>query len=437
MLQLQAVCGIFVFIGVAMVLSTDRRSIKWRPIIVGVILQLLVAVLLFRMPGGLTFFRGVNDGVVGLLDHARKGAYLVFNQLAVPPGMVGDEGEPSLGFFLAFQGLPTIIFFSALMSVLYFVGIMPLILKGFSYVFTKVMRTSGAESLCAGSNVFVGIESVFSIRPYLSKMTKSELHMILTAGMATIASSVLGFYTFILQQDFPMIAGHLVSASLLSAPAAVVMSKLLCPETGEPVTMGKVVEPEKLEAKSLIEAILTGANEGMKLTLSIVALLIAFVGLVSLVNGIIGWVGGGADTYLGLPLKEMSLQKVLGWIFYPFTVLIGINPGDVREISTILGERSVLTEVVSYKHLAAMLANGELIDPERSSILASYALCGFAHVAAIAIFVGGISSLVPQRAAEIARLGFRAMIAATLACFQTAAVAGIFVSSGSSILFGG
>ena len=184
------------------------------------------------------------------------------------------------------------------------------------------------------------------------------------------------------------------------------------------------------------EAVLTGANEGLKLTLGIVALLIALVGLVSLANGIIGWFGA-QGSHVGLPLGDITIQKILGWIYYPFTVLIGIDIRDAGAISTLLGQRTVLTEVISYQNLAGLIANNELMDPGRTAVLASYALCGFAHVAAIAIFVGGISVLVPSRAADIARLGFRAMVAATLACFQTAAVAGIFITSGNSILFGG
>ncbi len=433
MLQLRGIAGIIVFIGIALLFSTNRRKVRWRPIMGGVLLQFLIAALLFLNPGGIKAFMVINSTVVSLLDHAREGAYLVFGQLAIPPGQTGAAGEESMGFFLAFQALPTIIFFSALMSLLYFVRIMPLILKTFSYIFTRVMHISGAEALCTSSNIVVGIESVFSIRPYLNKMTRSEFHQILTAGMATIASSVLGFYVLLLIEKFPMIAGHLVSASLLSAPAAVVMAKAMVPETESPQTMGKTVSGEKLPAHSLVEAVLLGANEGLKLTLGIVALLIAFIGLVSLANAIVGWTGAQLS-HTGLPLADISIEKILGWIFYPFTVLMGIDLRDAGAISIILGERTILTEVVSYQHLAAMMAGGKLADP-RSAVLASYALCGFSHVAAIAIFVGGISALVSERARDIARLGFRALLASTLACFQTAAVASVFISVDKSLLF--
>lgn len=433
--QIKGVFGLIVLTGFALLLSANRRRVKWRPIVWGIILQCIIAMLVFWVPGGTQVFLFVNDSVVALLDHAREGAYLVFGQLAIPPGQVGAQGEQSLGFFLAFQALPTIIFFSAFMATLYYIGIMPLILRGFSYVFTRTMRISGAESLCTASNIFVGIESVFSIRPYLDRMTTAELHQILTAGMATIASSVLGFYVLLLKDTFPTIAGHLVSASLLSAPAAVVISKAICPETEEPLTMGKVVSGERLPARSLTEAILQAANEGLKLTLGIVALLIAFLGLVSLANGILGW-SGTQLSHLGLPLAGISIQKILGWIFYPFTILIGVDVRDAGKISVILGERAILTEVVSYKHLAQLISTGALANV-RSAVLASYALCGFSHITAVAIFVGGIAALVPQRAQDLARLGFRALIAATLACLQTATVAGIFIPVGKSILFTG
>lgn len=433
--QLKGFLGVIVFIGVALIFSTHRRQVKWRPIFWGVMLQFIIVLLMFRLPGGRDIFLVINNGVVALLDHAREGAYLIFGQLAIPPGHVGPRGEESLGFFLAFQALPTIIFFSALMATLYYLGIMPLILRLFSYIFTRTMRISGAESLCTASNIFVGIESVFAIRPYLEKMTPSEFHQVLTAGMATIASSMLGFYVLLLKDTFPTIAGHLVSASLISAPAAVVMAKAMFPETEEPLTMGKVISGEKLPANTLTEAILQAANEGLKLTLGIVALLIAFLGLVSLANAIVGWGGGQLDT-LGLPLSNITIQKILGWLFYPFTVLMGVDIRDATAISIILGERTILTEVVSYQHLAELLKTGALSD-QRSAVLASYALCGFSHIASVAIFVGGISALVPQRAGDIARLGLRALIAATLACFQTAAVAGILIPAGKSILFTG
>ncbi|MCD6384461.1 nucleoside transporter [Candidatus Sumerlaeota bacterium] len=433
--ELRGVAGIIVFIGVALLLSTNRRQVKWRPIVWGIVLQIIIAALFLGKGIGLEVFQAINNGVVGLLDHAREGAYLVFGQLAIPPGQTGPEGEKSLGFFLAFQALPTIIFFSALMATLYYIGVMPIILRFFSYIFTKFMHLSGAESLCTASNTVVGIESVFAIRPYLSQMTHSEFHQILTAGMATIASSVLGFYVLLLKDTFPMIAGHLVSASLLSAPAAVVMAKAMFPETETPKTMGKVVSGERVSAHSLVEAILLGANEGLKLTLGIVALLIAFLGLVSLANALIGWTGLQLS-HIGIPLAGITLQKILGWVFYPFTILIGVDVKDAGTISMILGERTILTEVVSYKDLARFIASGRLADP-KSAVIASYALCGFSHVASVAIFVGGISALVPERARDIASLGLRALVAATLACFQTAAVASIFIPAGQSILFKG
>jgi CNT family concentrative nucleoside transporter len=431
--QLISFLGVWVLIGFALLLSRNRTKISWRTIIGGIAIQFVIGALLFLFEPGRKVFLVINDVVYELLGHARSGAYLIFGALAVPPGETGQDGEASMGFFLAFQGLPTIIFFSALMALLYHIGVMPIILRFFSRVFSRTMRLSGAESLCSASNIFVGIESLFSIRPYLQKMTSSEFALILTAGMATIASSVLGLYVILLKGTFPTIAGHLVSASLLSAPAAVVMAKILIPETQKPETTGKVVSGVGVKANSSVEAVLKGAQEGLKLTLGIVALLIAFLGLVSLANGIIG----GGTALLGKTGLHftLSLEKMLGWIFYPFTVLIGVGLRDAGAIAQILGERTVLTEVASYKHLAGLIESGALTDM-RSAVIAAYGLCGFAHVAAVAIFVGGAAALVPERAADISRLGFRALIAATLACFQTAAVAGVFVSAGGGILFG-
>lgn len=421
--------GIFVLIGFAWVLSRNRRNMNWKVIIWGVAIQMLIAVFVFVVPAGSKVFLFVNDIVIKVLESSSAGAKFVFGRLALAPGQTNEAGETSLGFILAFQAFPTIIFFSALISILYFFKIMPLIIRGFAYIFTKLMKISGAESLVAASNIFVGIESALTVKPYLGRMTRSELCTILTAGMATIASSVLALYVLSLKAVFPTIAGHLVSASLLSAPAALAMSKIIFPEGEEPETLGVQVRPYYEKEKSFFEAIINGANAGVKMIVGIVALLIAVLGLVALVDLLLSTLG---TKIFGLE-TELSLKAIFGYIFYPFTMILGVPRSDWGVISRIIGERVIVTEVVAYKHLATEL---ERLEP-RSAVITAYALCGFAHFASMAIFVGGISALAPDRTRDIAGVAVRALLAATLACLVTACVAGTFYTEGrASILFG-
>lgn len=426
--------GIFVLIGFAWLLSRDRRNMNWKVIIWGVALQILIAVFIFVVPAGARVFLFVNDIVIKVLESSSVGAKFVFGRLALAPGETNESGETSLGFILAFQAFPTIIFFSALISILYFFNIMPLIVRGFAYVFTKLMKISGAESLVAASNIFVGIESALTVKPYLGRMTQSELCTILTAGMATIASSVLALYAFSLKTVFPTIAGHLVSASLLSAPAALAMSKIIFPESEKPETLGVQVRPYYEKEKSFFEAIINGANAGVKMVVGIVALLVAVLGLVALVDLVLAALGAKVNLLFGIE-SEWSLKAILGYIFYPFTLILGVPPADAGVISQIIGERTIVTEVAAYRDLATAL-EGNLLQHPRSAVIATYALCGFAHLASIAIFVGGICALAPGRTSDIAGVGLRALLAATLACLLTACVAGTFFTEGS-ILLGG
>jgi CNT family concentrative nucleoside transporter len=426
--------GIFVLLGLAWVFSAQRRNINWRVIGWGIGLQLLIAVFIFVAPAGAKVFMALNDVVIGVLDSASAGAKFVFGRLALGPGQVNESGETSLGFILAFQAFPTIIFFSALTSVLYFFNIMPIVIRGFGYVFTKLMRISGAESLVAASNIFVGIESNLTIKPYLGALTRSELCTILTAGMATVASNVLALYVLSLQDQFPAIAGHLVSASLLSAPAALAMSKIVFPENQKPETLGIQIKPFYEKEKTLFEAIINGANSGVRMIVGIVALLVAVLGLVALVNWILSGVGGQVNGLLDLNI-DWSLESLLGYVFYPVTLVLGIPPSDAAVLSKIIGQRLIVTEVVAYKDLATVLTQDMLQHP-RSAVIATYALCGFAHLASMAIFVGGISALAPKRTGDIASVALRALWAATLACLLTACVAGTFFTN-RSILLGG
>jgi CNT family concentrative nucleoside transporter len=419
--NLESLSGIFVLMGVAWLLSRDKRNMNWRVIIWGVILQMLIAGFIFAVPAGAKVFLFVNDIVIKILESSSAGAKFVFGRLAIPPRQTNEAGEESLGFILAFQAFPTIIFFSALISVLYYFNIMQQVIRGFAYVFTKLMRVSGAESLVTASNIFVGVEANLTVKPYLNRMTQSELCTILTAGMATIASSVLALYVFSLKDVFPTIAGHLVSASLLSAPAALVMSKIIFPEGERPETLGVNIKPYYEKEKSFFEAVINGANAGVKMIVGIVALLIAVLGLVALVDLILGTVGG------------WSLKTIMGYIFYPFTLILGVPADDAWTISKIIGERTIVTEVTAYRDLADVLDKNLLQHP-RSAVIAIYALCGFAHLASMAIFVGGISALAPSRTGDVAKVAVRALIAAILACLMTACVAGTFFTKGSILL---
>ncbi len=424
--------GIFLLLGLAWLFSTNRKNVNYRVILWALGLQFIFAAFVFLVPHGAKFFLYLNDIVVSVLGSASAGAEFLFGRLALPPGTENEYGESSLGFFLAFQALPTIIFFSALMSILYYFNIMQRVIKAFSNTFTKLMRISGAESLSAASNIFVGIESSLTVKPYLDGMTRSELCTVLTAGMATVSSNILALYVFSLQNQFPTIAGHLISASILSAPAAVAMSKLLVPEDGAPKTLGVNVDPYYDKEGSLFEAIINGAENGVKLIIGIVALLIAILGLVALLDLIVGGVGAHINSFIGINI-DWSLKGFMGYLFYPLTLIIGIPLSDAYTISKIIGERTIVTEVVSYNNLAYAIDNGLLKDP-RSQVITAYALCGFAHIASMAIFVGGVAALAPSRKKDIAAMGFRALVAATLACLMTACIAGVFFTQ-KSILF--
>ncbi len=430
--NLISLLGIFVLAFFAWVCSENRRFINWRVVLWGVGLQLFVAFFIFVVPVGSKFFLLINNAVLGVLDTASEGSKFLFGRLALPIGATNEYGETSLGNFLAFQGLPTIIFFAALVGALYYLRVMPLIIRGFAYVFTKLMRISGAESLCASSNIFVGAESALIVKPHLAEMTRSELTTILSAAMGTIASTVLAIYVMFLQGQLPTIAGHLISASFLSAPAAVIMAKLIVPETEVPSTLGLHIKPHYEKEENLIMAVINGAWSGLRLLGGIFVLLVAFLGILSLLDLLFGAFGGVVNNWLNIDF-DWSFKSILGYVAYPFTLLLGVPPSDAFEVAKLIGERTVATELVSYQHLAQLLEQGTLVHP-RSAIIASYALCGFAHIASLAIFVGGIGALVPEKYKDLSRVAFKALLAATLACLMTGAVAGLFYSQGSILI---
>lgn len=417
-----SVVGFFVFAGIAWLFSSNRHKIAWRTIAWGIALQLIIGVIIFRLPVSHRLLLLINDAVVALLNASKSGSQFLLGPLAASPGESG-----SIGFILVFQVLPVVIFFAAITSMLYHLRVLQIFVRLFAKLFHRTMRISGAESLSGAANIFVGIESALVVRPYLEKMTRSELLFILTTGMATVASSTLGVYVAFLTSVFPTIAGHLLSASVLAIPASVVVSKLLIPETETPETLAAIPpEDESSRSKNLISAIIDGAMDGLKLAAGISALIIAILGIVALIDKLLGSV----SLWLGMS-DPLSFVRILSWLFYPFAFLLGLQSSEVPIAARLLGERVILTEVFSYNHLAQLISNGQLTDP-RTVVILSYALCGFAHAAAVAIFVGGTTALAPSRRDDLASLGLRALLAATLATLMTGCVAGIF-STGTGV----
>jgi CNT family concentrative nucleoside transporter len=421
--QLISLFGFFLLVGLAWALSSHRRRVNWRTVAGGLLLQLLMGVLVFRLPISRQLFIQLNNLVMAILEASKAGTSFLLGPLAAG---VGETG--SIGFILAFQALPIAIFFSALVAALYHLRLMQPLVRLFARLFHRALGISGAESLCGASNLFVGVESALVVRPYLRGMTRSELLMMLTCGMATVASTTLGIYVSFLNRIFPQIAGHLISASLISIPAGAVIAKLLLPETETPETIKAVpLEDESTRSGNLMSSIIVGAMDGLRLIAGISALLIAGLGLVSLADKGLSLLSRWVPT-----AQPITLTRVLGWIFYPFAALLGIVPADLGEASRLLGERVLLTEVIPYQELAALAAAGHWKDP-RTVVILCYALCGFAHFASAAIFVGGAAALAPSRRDDLAALGIRALFAATLTTLMTGCIAGIF-STGSEII---
>src|SRR5713226_8183087 len=329
--------GFLVFAGIAWLFSDNRRNVAWKTMAWGMSLQLTIGLLIFRLPLLHRVFLWLNDGVLALLNASKSGIAFLFGPLAASPGEPG-----SIGFILLFQVLPVAIFFAAFTSVLYYFRVLQLFVKLFAKLFHRTMAISGAESLCGAANIFVGVESALVIRPYLDKMTRSELFVVLTTGMATVASSTLGVYVAFLSGVFPQIAGHLLSASVIAIPASVVIAKLLVPETETPETLSGVPpEDESTRPRNLMSAIIEGAMDGLKLAAGISALLIAILGLVALGDKLLG----AGSSWFGMT-EPLSLVRILTWIFFPFAFLLGLRPEDIPVAARLLGERSILTEVV-------------------------------------------------------------------------------------------
>jgi concentrative nucleoside transporter, CNT family len=418
--------GFFVLTGLAWLCSGNRRAISWRTVAWGLGLQLLIGLLIFRLPGSRRLFLELNDAVLALLESAKSGTRFLLGPLAAEPGEAG-----SIGFILAFQVLPVVVFFSSFTAALYHLRLLQPVVRFFARLFHRTLGVSGAEALYGASQIFVGIESALMVRPYLERMTKSELLMLLTTGMCNVASSTLGLYVAFLKEVFPLIAGHLLSASVLSIPAGVVMAKMFVPETQPSETLADVPPDDPtLRSSNLMAAIIAGATDGLKLAAGIVALLIAMLGLVALIDRLLAL----PSSWLSWP-QPLTLATILSWAFYPLAALLGIPLADVPTVAHLLGERVILTEVVAYQEMARLAFAGAFSAP-RTVVILSYALCGFAHVASVAIFVGGLAAIIPSRRDELAGLGWRALLAATLATLMTACVAGIF-TTGEGVLLGG
>lgn len=416
-LRLQGLAGLVLMIGLCVLVSTNRRAIKARIIVFGVGLQFVFALIVLKTRMGRAFFQQANDAINGLIDYAREGNVFLFGtQLADPKGPVG--------FVFAVQVLMSIVFFASLMAVLYHVGIMQLVVKGIAYVMQRTLKTSGAETLSAAANIFVGqTEAPLLIKPFLAAMTLSELMAVMTLGFGTVAGGVMASYVGMLKDTFPDIAGHLLACSVMSAPAGLMISKLMLPETEQPTTANaEDIAIEKTTA-NVIDAAASGASEGMTLVLNVVAMLFAFVSLVALTNGALGWIG--AHLHVTLGGEPLSLQAVFQYVFSPLAWMMGVEAGDRLDVGRLLGSKLVLTEFIAYVDLSKM--GGEL--SERSYCLASYALCGFANLGSIGIQLGGIGAMAPGRRRDLARIGMKAMWAGFLTTCMTAAVAGIVLGS--------
>lgn len=411
--QLISFFGIFVLLGIAWLFSKNKKKINWKTIGVGVLMQFIFALIILKSSPGKAFFKFMNDVIIKLLSFSDEGAKFLFGSLV---------NNDSLGFIFAFQVLPTIIFFSSLMSVLYYLGIIQKVMVFLAKIMSKTMGISGAESLSASANIFVGqTEAPLVIRPYVSSMTQSELLAIMTGGMATIAGGVMAAYVGILKDFLPNIAGHLLAASIMSAPAAIVMAKMILPETGVPKTMGLVKMHLEIDDANVIDAAANGAILGLKLALNVAACLIAFMSLLALANFLVGYAG----SFIGF--GSLSLEKILSYVFMPLAWIMGVPSGEVLHVANWMGQKTILNEFVAYFNMATFLKENPGLLSERSITIASYALCGFSNLLSIAIQIGGIGSIAPDRKHDLAKLGLYAVLAGSLACFLTATFAGMLL----------
>jgi len=442
---IRGLLGIILLIGISFIFSNNKSKINWRLVGGGLALQIVFAILILKgevlrslfFPLGWPkdFFNWISYFFVLVLNFTSEGARFVFGDLAKPPG-----SEGSLGSFFAFQVLPTIIFFASLMSLLYYLGIMQMIVKGMAWIMAKTLGTSGAESLSCSANIFVGqTEAPLMIKPFLNNMTKSEILTVMVGGMATIAGGVMAAYiqilgtAYALKNGIPLIdaqqlfATHLLGASVMAAPAGIVISKILFPETEEPVTKGTVkVEVEK-NASNVIEAAANGAADGWKLAINVGAMLLAFIALIALINYLLNGLGDLLSVNESLIAEfgqPLSFQLLIGLVLQFVAFGIGVPWEDSLSFGSLLGVKVVLNEFVAYTEMGTLVEIGKILN-EKTILMLTYALCGFANFSSIAIQIGGIGPLAPDRKSDIAALGIKAVIGGVLATLMTATLAGL------------
>ncbi len=421
--RLISFCGVFVMVGLAWLMSSHKRKVNLRVVAGGLLLQFLFALILLTDPFADFFFRGVESFFSAILGFVEEGAGFLFH---IKP-FAGDPDLPpqfTLMRTFACGVLPTIIFFSSLMSVLYYLGVVQRVVMLMARLMQWTLRVSGAESLAAAANVFVGhTEAPLVVKPYIAGMTLSELNAMMVGGFATISGGLLAAYA-----GMGISPGHLVTASVISAPAALLIAKVMQPETGEPETLGAVKIVIERKGVNVMEAAAIGATDGMKLALNVGAMLIAFLAMIAMINGLLGWIGswygfvGPDGNYL------WSLETGLGYVFAPLAWLMGIESGDCLKAGELLGLKMAANEFIAYQRLGTWMSAESTVQlSDRSVTILTYALSGFSNFGAIGIQIGGIGGLVPQRRADLARLGLRAMIGGALACCMTACIAGMLV----------
>lgn len=444
---LKGIFGMLVIIAIAFLLSNNKKRVNWKLVLSGLGIQFTFAVFILRgddlgkifspLAWPKMFFAWLSQFFVIILQFTTEGAKFVFGNLALGPGYEG-----SLGVFFAFQVLPTIIFFSSLMSVLYYLGVMQRIVQAFAWVMAKIMGTSGAESLSNSANIFVGqTEAPLMIRPFIKDLTNSELLTIMVGGMATIAGGVMAAYiqmlgsSYALAHNLPIdqaqlkFASHLLGASVMAAPASLAISKIIFPETGNPVTKGTVKVKIEKNASNVIEAAAGGASDGLKLALNVGAMLIAFIALIALINYTLQWIGSwtGLNSITQQHFNQpLNLQLVFGLVLQFLAVAIGVPWQDAINFGSLIGQKIVLNEFVAYLDMANLIKEGKLLN-EKTITMATFALCGFANFSSIAIQIGGISPLAPERRKDLAALGLRAVVGGTLATMLTSTIAGFIV----------
>ncbi len=413
--------GLLVLLGIAWLFSNNKRCIDWKLVSTGVVLQIGFAALILMVPGGRDLFEVLGKGFVKVLGFVSAGSSFVFGPLA---------DVPKLGFIFAFQVLPTIIFFAALMGVLYHLGAMQWIVRCMAWSITKVMKVSGAETTSVCASIFIGqTEAPLTIRPYLARMTQSELLTVMVGGMAHIAGGVLAAFVALLGGTDPVMrvfyAKHLLAASIMAAPATLVISKMLVPEREEPLTRGIVRLDVEKTTTNVIDAAASGASDGLRLALNVGAMLLAFIALIALLNWPLIWIGDatGLARWLGRPT---DLATLFGYLLAPIAWVIGVPWQDATSVGGLIGTKIVLNEFVAYTKLADIQAT----LTEHGRLIATYALCGFANFSSIAVQIGGIGGLAPERRSDLARFGLRAVLGGTLATFMTATIAGVLSTFG-------